>query len=103
MGNLIEQFNAAMFSIYSRAKTEAGYNATVFLRMLTDKNGVDTAKYLINAAKPSDGYTNLYERQRLDLTVEALVVENPKWHSLFTEGEIQKARKRLIEYRYIFE
>ncbi|WP_249169943.1 hypothetical protein [Bradyrhizobium liaoningense] len=89
-----------MFEIYRRAKTEAGYNATLFLRMLTDKGGLETAKQLINSSKPSDGYTRLYERGRLDLTVEAMVVENPKWHDLFATEELAKARARLRQYGY---
>jgi hypothetical protein len=100
MQDVSRQFNAAMFEIYRRAKKEAGYNATIFLRMVSDKGGLVTAKYLINASKPSDGYTHLYERGRLDLTVEAMVVENVKWHQLFTSDEIAAANKRLISYGY---
>jgi hypothetical protein len=32
------------------------------------------------------------------LTVEAVVVENAKWHSLFTAEEIARSRKRLKDY-----
>ena len=84
--DLSKQFDLAMFDIYRKAKTEAGYNAAIFLRMVSDKGGLSTAKYLINATKPSNGYTHLYERGRLDLTVDAMVVENPKWYPLFTIG-----------------
>ncbi|MFN3717361.1 MAG: hypothetical protein ACK4UW_00505 [Rhizobium rhizophilum] len=97
---LLEEFDAAMFDIYRRAKEEAGYNASLFLQMLTVKSGLATAKQLINAGKPSDGYTRLYEKGHLELTVEALVTENPKWHGLFTSEELARARKRLIEYGY---
>jgi len=96
----IETFDGAMFEIYRRAKSEAGYPATIFLRMITERGGLATAKYLINSAKPSDGYTHLYERQRLDLTVEAMVVENGRWHELFEPEEIARARKRLVNYGY---
>ena len=89
-----------MFTIYQRAKSEANYNVTIFLNMLSTKGGLATAKYLINAERPSDGYTHLYERGRLDLTVEALVVENAKWHSLFTDAELTRARQRLRAYGY---
>jgi hypothetical protein len=68
--------------------------------MVSDKGGLSTAKYLINTPKPSDGYTHLYERGRLDLTVEAMIVENPKWYPLFTVEEIAAAKKRLIKYGY---
>ena len=100
MQDPLKQFDGAMFEIYSRAKFEAGYNATIFLRMLGDRGGLATAKYLINSPKPSDGYTQLYERSRLDLTVEAMVVESLKWHTLFTSEELQKARQRLVQYGY---
>ena len=95
-----EAFDAAMFSIYRRAKDETGYNATIFLGMLTRMKGVATAKQLINARNPSDGYTALYERGRLDLTVEALILENARWHPLFTPDELERCRRRLRDYKY---
>ena len=100
MNDLEAQFDRAMFDVYRRAKAEAKYNATIFLQMLTDNGGLRTAKTLINAVRPSDGYTALYLRERLDLTVEAVVVENPKWHPLFEEEELERARKRLRDYEY---
>lgn len=100
MQDKAKKFNEAMFDIYRRAKSEAGYNAIIFLQMLHDRGGLATAKYLINATKPSDGYTNLYQRGRLDLTVEAMVIENDRWHDLFTEEELAKAMRRLKEYHY---
>ena len=100
MADLDKQFTEAMFDIYRRAKSEARYNATIFLQMLTDNGGLRTAKTLINSAKPSDGYTALYLRHRLDLTVEAVVIENPRWHALFQPEELERARKRLQDYGY---
>ena len=100
MHDLSKQFDAAMFEIYRRAKLEAGYNATIFLRMLSDRGGLATAKYLINSPIPSDGYTHLYERARLDLTVEAMVVENTRWHELFTREELATANSQLKQYGY---
>jgi hypothetical protein len=95
-----KNFDMAMFEIYRRAKSEADYNATIFLRMLSDRGGLATAKFLINSPKPSDGYSQLYDRGRLDLTVEAMVVENTVWHELFTDDELNKARLRLKQYGY---
>lgn len=102
MGNTANAFHGAMFDIYRRAKAEAGYNATIFLQMISDRGGLATAKYLINAPKVSDGYTHLYERGRLDLTVEALVVEEPRWQQLFEPSEIESAKRRLSRYGYQF-
>jgi hypothetical protein len=100
MEKLKEQLNLAMFEIYRRAKDEANYPANIFLRMISDRGGFETARYLINQLQPSDGYTHLYERGRIDLTVEAMIVDNEKWHQLFTPEELSKARRRLIEYGY---
>lgn len=94
------RFDAAMFNIYRRAKEEANYNATIFLDMLTRYNGIATAKQLINAPRESDGYTALHQRGRLDLSVEAVVVESLEWRSLFTPEEIVRAEKRLKKYEY---
>ncbi|MEP3436110.1 MAG: hypothetical protein ABJN75_04915 [Hoeflea sp.] len=88
-------FEKAMHGIYTTAKAELGYNARIFLRMLHDHGGLGTAKKLINADTISDGYAFLTGHDRLDLTVEYLVVNNEKWHHLFEPIEIERARKRL--------
>ena len=89
-----------MHGIYTSARNELGYNASIYLRMLHDHGGLGTAKRLINAPQVSEGYTYLYEHRRLDLTVEALVIENEKWHHLFEPSEIARARQRLQDYEY---
>ncbi len=99
-GSLEYEFKLAMVDIYNRAKNEAGYTASIFNNMIYERGALSTAKFLINASNVSDGYTELFKRNRLDLTVEALVLENPKWHPLFTESDLARCRKRLKEYRY---
>lgn len=96
-------FDNAMFGIYHRAKKEAGYTASKFLDMLTKQGGLVTAKQLINAAQPSSGYAALHLRNRLDLTVEALVVESLHWRNLFTPEEIARAEHRLAKHEYAFK
>lgn len=93
------EFNTAMQEIYRRAKVEAGYNATVFLRMLQDRGPIDTARYLIHTNTPSAGFTALWEKKRLDLTVEAHVLQ-PRFDSLFTDDERDICRERLANYGY---
>ncbi len=83
-----------------RAAGEIGYRATVFIGMVQDRGGLATAKALINASTPSDGYTRLFELGRLDLSVEAVVMDNPSWHHLFLPEELARARKRLRDYGY---
>ncbi|OBZ92527.1 hypothetical protein ADU59_26095 [Pararhizobium polonicum] len=101
MSPLEQKFEAAMFDIYRRAKSEAKYTATIFLSMLNDRGGLATAKTLVNAEAQSQGYTALMFANRLDLTVEALVVEDRRWHSLFLPEEISKAKKRLQDNQYV--
>jgi len=72
-----------MVEIYDRAEREVGYNATRFVEMVAERGGVGAAKALLAAAEVSDGFANLWEAGRLDLTVEALVLE-PEFEDLFT-------------------
>jgi hypothetical protein len=94
-------FGKAMLSVYERAKTEADYTATFFLGMLSDLGPLGTARKLLNAPAVSDGFANLWERGRLDLTVEALVLR-PEFAPLFTEEELSRARTRLEQFGYRF-
>lgn len=100
MESLLEaQFGAAMFNLYRRCKAEV-YHPSQFLRSLYERGGLGVAKWYINDDTPTSGYTRLWNEGRLDLTVEAFVVENPEWHPLFTDEELAKARKRLEAYGY---
>jgi hypothetical protein len=94
-------FDAAMMDVYRRALQECGYNAARFLQMLYEHRGLGTARILLHAAKVSEGYIALWERKRLDLTVEALIL-NDDWQPLFTGAERAIAQKRLTEYGYEF-
>jgi hypothetical protein len=96
------EFGRAMHDIYLSAKDELGYNATYFLRMLASDGPIQTARRLITSSQPSEGFTTLWERRRLDLTVEAHVVQ-PRFQLLFTESELEAARQRLESYGYSAE
>lgn len=94
-------FDREMLSIYTRAHAEAKYNARRYLEMLEKHGGLETARILIHSTSVSQGYTALWERGRLDLTVEAVIHDNPDWHPLFTAEELAICRKRLKDYGYI--
>lgn len=97
---LESEFHEAMVNIYRRAKSEADYDAKVFIQKLETHGGVAYAKMLINAPAASQGYTALWQRQRLDLTVEAMIQATAKYHPLFTENELAACAERLKEYEY---
>jgi hypothetical protein len=93
------QFGDAMTDIYRTAKRDLGYNATYFLRMLSTDGPLATARQLISSTTPSEGFTQLWMRQRLDLTVEAHVVQE-RFAPLFSDDERELAQRRLDEYGY---
>lgn len=98
--SLTADFQEAMLDIYRQAARELNYRPKVFLDMLTMRGAVATAKALINAEEQSDGFTRLWQENRLDLSVEAVVVEHPRWYPLFTEEELARAVRRLRDAGY---
>jgi hypothetical protein len=88
-----------MIDVYKAAKSEAHYNATRFLSMVNEHGGLETARILLRASSVSEGYAALWERQRLDLTVEAVVLEE-RWRALFDDAERAIAVGRLKQYGY---
>jgi hypothetical protein len=97
--DLTARFDEAMMGVYQRARTECDYNAVRFLQMLHEHRGLETARILLRASKVSEGYVALWERKRLDLTVEAVILA-PEWNALFSDDDRAIARKRLADYGY---
>ena len=94
------RFHDEMIGIYRKAKSECDYNAVRFLQMVTDQGGLQAAKNLLHASGFSDGFTALWEHGRLDISMEALVLQDP-WSQLFTADELGVARKRLEDLGYM--
>lgn len=100
--NILEkQFTERLLEAAKIAKTECNYNPSVFLKMLSDYGGIGTARRLIAAKTISDGFEKLWRLKRLDLTVEAIVLE-AKWKSIFSDAELEIAKDRLKKARYEF-
>ncbi|SRR5258708_33556404 len=91
---LEEKFHKAMIQVYKDAKRYCYYNASYFIQMISERGALATAKYLITTDSPSEGFTKLWECNRLDLTVEAVAL-NPIYAELFTEEELRLAKERL--------
>ena len=99
MSDLQSQFDKAMFGIYHRAREQCDYNAVRFLQMLSEKGDLATAKHLMASGAPQEGFVHLWECGCLDLTVEALVLQD-RFHSLFTNEELEEAHHRLEDLGY---
>ncbi len=99
MNDVERQFHQAMVGAYEGAKRETGYNATRFVPMIAERGGLGTARHLLHSPQVSDGFTALWERDGLDLAVEAVVLR-PEFDTLFSAEERELARERLESYGY---
>jgi len=82
---LEKRFTVAMKEIYTRADKECGYRATRFLQMLSEYGAVQTAINLVTKSGGTEGFAKLWELGRLDLSVEALVL-NAEFRGLFSDA-----------------
>lgn len=98
MNETERRFHRAMVEIYETAKRDLGYNATRFLRMVSERGGLAAARQLLWSDQISDGFETLRSHGRLDLTVEAHVLKE-EYAELFTEEDRQRARDRLALFR----
>ncbi|MFK5709842.1 EVE domain-containing protein [Lysinibacillus boronitolerans] len=95
---LINELHRAMLKIYDESKA-IGYTPSKFRQMVANEGGLQTAKKLIGSKQLSDGFAELAQLGRLDLTVEALVLQN-KYRPLFSNEELAIARNRLEQLEY---
>ena len=102
MRELEQKFHNAMIDIYKTAKQELNYTASYLIQMVSELGGVEAARRLLAKPELSEGFTELYLRDRLDLTVEAHVIK-PEFRPLFTPEEIAIAEKRLRDLDYFSE
>ena len=93
MTELETQFEDAMHEI-CRESRRLGYVPTRFLQMLDDQGALVTAHQLLASDRLHDGFTRLWELRRLDLSLEYIVLK-PQFRPLFTEKELNVARRRL--------
>ena len=92
------QFHQEMLNIYKEAAA-FGYRPTYFLRMVNEQGGLVAARQLLTDGTVSDGFVRLWQEGRLDLSVEAVVLD-PQWRDLFTSDELAVAQRRLDDAGY---
>ncbi|MDP1652390.1 MAG: hypothetical protein Q8L56_06680 [Rhodocyclaceae bacterium] len=97
---LHDAFHQKMVEVYERAKTECHYNAVRFHQMVQEYGGLAAAKKLLASSHYPEGLTRLWELKRLDISMEATVLQEP-WCGLFTSDELAVAKKRLEELGYL--
>lgn len=92
-------FDLVMQEIYSLALSECGYRATRFLNLVNQIGGLEAARHLLRSDVHPEGLTALWERGRLDLSMEALVLQK-RWRALFSADELKLAKRRLDRLGY---
>ena len=96
--SLEDRFHREMETIY-RLASSLDYRPNYFLQMVQEHGGVAAAKRLLNAPVAQSGLTKLWERERIDISMEAQVVQE-RWKPLFSDAERQTARERLQAFGY---
>ena len=96
--SLEEEFTRALEGTVEAAKAR-NYIPTYFMQMLGEHGGVETAKRLLASEEPQQGLFELYYRDLLHESMEAVVLQD-KFRTLFTEKELIEARRRLEDLGY---
>lgn len=95
MSELEARFHEEMIErVYRAAGRECGYWAGRFLQSVRRHGGVAAARTFLGRKAVSRGFEVLRERGRLDLSMEALVLD-PRYRALFSEAELAEAERRL--------
>jgi len=79
---------------------KVGYAPNRFAGMIGRSNPFDVVRSLLVGKDVSDGFTELYLKKRLDLSVEAIALR-PEWQSYFSQAELETARQRLAKAGHI--
>lgn len=98
--NLELQFEDACMSDVVEC-SKLGYYPHYFVELVREIGAVATAKKPIaDPRRVPPGFDRLYDMKRLDMSVEACIVENPQFHPLFDPDEIKRCEQRLADYHY---
>lgn len=96
---LEKRFDEELIKTCEIAQKEYGYNPTRFLQLVSRFGGVKTAKEIIRKNNISDGFDKLQKANRIDLTMEAIIVKK-EYAELFTDDEVNSCFDLLCEYGY---
>lgn len=92
---LEKQLHEEMIALYTKTGHETSYWAHCYLQKVKRVGGLQAAQdWLKPEIDSTSGLRRLMEKNRLDLSFEALVLRQP-WSTLFTPAELQVAQKRL--------
>ena len=97
--SLEAEFTQALEGSIESAK-KRGYIPTYFMQMMAEHGAVKTAKRLLAKPEIQQGLMELWQLNLLNELMEAIILDNPRFHPLFTSDEIGEAHRRLEELKY---
>ena len=83
------------------ANREKAAKLGIRMRPVTPETAMKNAHYALTGNRISDGFNQLASKRRLDLSLEALVVDK-RFTSLFNDEEANNALMRLLDAGYRF-
>jgi hypothetical protein len=83
-----------MLVLYEKAKNECNYHGDRFLQEVQEMGGLAVARERLSSDTPRNALYRLHKLGRLDICIESLVLR-AQFRELFTEEELDRARKRL--------
>jgi len=94
---LKRKLESEMENQYNIVKEKKYWNPSRFYQMLKEHGGYETALKLLSTKGVSEGFIKLIEYNRIDLSVEWLVLNGNKgrYRILFDEKIIKECEKRL--------
>ena len=94
-----QSFHNEMILIYKRITKELKYKSPRLIDLINKHGGYEAAiKYLATESSVQD-FAVLWENERLDLSIEALIVSE-KYRGIFDESIVKMCDKKLSEYSY---
>lgn len=89
-------------NIYKKSDVELGYKPTILMQLISNSSkGVKLAVMdIINNPYPSKAFEFYRENKHLEMTLEALIYENEKYHKLVGNDTVLNAKKRLSQVGY---
>ena len=91
----------AKFIVAWAAARKAALSLGVRMRPVEARDAMKQAHRILSGHKESDGFWQLCDKGRADLTLEALAVKK-QFTALFTDEEANEALMRLLEAGYKF-
>ncbi len=98
MTELEKAFEKAAWDYVKECK-KLGYHPTYTIDMMTRMGAVAAARHMLDHSPESTGLTELYLKHRLDLSVEAMALDE-LFRDLFTVAQRNEARRRLRELKH---